>query len=65
MPVDDTMTIDVYDDACKATLGAGLAADNPTDLNRDCVTGLEDIAVMALAWLVDNSLTAPVAKPQM
>ncbi|MCH8121198.1 MAG: hypothetical protein IIC00_15930 [Planctomycetes bacterium] len=61
-PVPDSIRIDVYDDACKATIGEGLAADNPTDLNGDCVTGLEDLAVMALAWLNDNGLAAPVLK---
>jgi len=62
-PVTDAMRIDVYDDACKAAIGKGLAADNPGDFDGNCVTGLEDVAVMALAWLNDNGLTVPVAKP--
>lgn len=57
-----TMTIDVYDDACKAAIGKGLAADNPTDLSGDCVTGLEDFAVLASTWLNDNALTAAQPK---
>jgi len=61
-PVQDTMTIDVYDDACKAAIGKGLAADNPTDIDGNCITGLADFAVMATKWLTDNALTAPVAK---
>ena len=61
--VQDTMTIDVYDDACKATLGAGKRADNPTDIvGDDCITNFEDFAAMAKKWLVDKSLTAPVVK---
>ncbi len=63
VPVQDTMTIDVYDDACKATLGAGKRADNPTDIaGDDCITNLEDFAVMAAKWLNDTGLTAPVPK---
>jgi hypothetical protein len=54
------MTIDVYDDACKATIGAGLAGDNPTDIDGNCITGFGDLAVMAAKWLNDNALTEPV-----
>jgi hypothetical protein len=61
-PVTNTMTIDVYDDACKAAIGAGLAADNPTDLDGNCITDLKDLAIMLATWLTDTSLTAPVAK---
>jgi len=57
---EDTMTIDVYDDACKATIGAGLAADNPTDFDENCITGFGDIAEMAKKWLIDNALTEAV-----
>jgi len=60
-PVEDTMTIDVYDDACWAAL-MGLSRLDPADFNRDCIVSLEDIAVMAAKWLIDNSSTAPVAK---
>ena len=55
----DTMTINVYDDACKATIGAGLAADNPTDLDGNCITDLRDLAVMTATWLNDTGLTEP------
>ncbi len=59
---EDTMTIDVYDDACKATIGAGLAADNPTDFDENCITGFGDLAVMAAKWLTYNALTEPIPK---
>jgi hypothetical protein len=58
----DTMTIDVYDDACAAAIGKGLTADNPTDLDRNCITNFDDFALMATTWLDDNSLTVPVPK---
>ena len=60
--VSGTMTIDVYDDACKASSGNGheYAA---TDFDGDCITTLGDFAVMAEAWLVDYTLTEPVEKP--
>ncbi len=60
--VTDTMTIDVYDTACKAAIGKGLAADNPTDFDGNCITGLEDLAEVATKWLNDTRLTEPVAK---
>ena len=62
-PVADTMTIDVYDNSCRAALGAGLAAENPTDLDANCITDLRDYAVLAAKWLVDQALTAPIPKP--
>ena len=60
--VQDTMTIDVYDDACQAAIGMGLAADYPADFDRNCIINFDDFALMATAWLDDNSLTAPVPK---
>jgi hypothetical protein len=63
LPVTDTMTIDVYDTACKAAIGTGLAADNPTDFNADCTTNLKDLAEIAKKWLNDKSLSEPVVKP--
>ncbi len=59
----DTMTIDVYSDACAASrLGGGLSAD--TDIAGDnCTTGLEDLALALAAWLDDTQLTTPIAKP--
>jgi len=60
--VQDTMAIDVYDDACQAAIGMGLAADYPADFDRNCVINFDDFALMATAWLDDNSLTEPVPK---
>jgi len=60
--VKDAVRIDVYDDACKAAIGKGLAADNPGDFDENCITGFEDLAVMATKWLTGNALTAPVPK---
>jgi hypothetical protein len=63
-PVTDTMEIDVYEDACSASrLALGLAADNIADIDSNCITDLEDFVEMALTWLVDYTLTAPVEKP--
>ena len=61
-PVEDSMTIDVYDDACKATIGKGLAVDNPADFDENCITGFEDLAVMASTWLDSEVLQAPIPK---
>ncbi len=59
----DTMTIDVYSDACAASrIGGGLSAD--TDITGDtCKTDLEDLALALAAWLDDSKLTTPIAKP--
>ena len=59
---EDTMTLDVYDTACKGAIGNGLSADHPTDLDGNCITNLADFAVMATIWLTENALTEPVAK---
>jgi hypothetical protein len=62
-PVEDTLTIDVYDDPCQVSIfGLSLDADNPLDYNKDCIVNLKDAAVMASKWAVDNSLTEPIAK---
>ncbi len=60
-PVTDTMTIDVYANECMAAIGTG--ADDPGDVDEDCMTNLKDIAEIAAAWLDVYSLTAPFAKP--
>ena len=61
--VQDTMTIDVYDDACLAArIGKGLATNHPTDLDGNCITNLGDLAVMVTKWLNDTGLTGPVVK---
>lgn len=61
-PVESSMTIDVYDDACKAALGAGTTTIGPADFNANCLIGLEDFAQMAAAWLVDFTLIEPIEK---
>jgi len=61
-PVKDIMTIDVYDDGCKAAIGAGLAADNPADFDENCITDFGDLAETAATWLTDHALTE--AEPQ-
>jgi len=61
-PVTDTMTIDVYDDACLAALDLGLAVIDPTDLDENCITNFVDFALLATTWLDDYTLTEPVAK---
>ncbi|GAG08678.1 unnamed protein product [marine sediment metagenome] len=59
---EDTMTIDVYDDACLAAEAVGTVVFDPTDVDENCITNFEDFAVMATTWLVDYTLTAPVTK---
>ena len=61
-PIKDTMTIDAYDDACKAAIGKGLAADNPTDLDGNCITNFRDVALMTVTWLNGTGLTTPVSQ---
>jgi hypothetical protein len=61
-PVTDSMTIDVYDDACVAALDLGLTTIDTTDLDENCITAFPDFAVMAATWLDDYALTEAVAK---
>jgi hypothetical protein len=61
-PVEDTMTIDVYDDSCEAAKGIGAVEFDLTDLDENCITNLADFAELAATWLVDYILTAPVPK---
>jgi hypothetical protein len=59
-----TMTIDVYEDACQmARIGEGKAADNPGDVDGNCITDFKDVALMAILWLTDSKLTSPTPKP--
>jgi hypothetical protein len=59
----DTVTINVYDDACQAAVGAGLQAENPSDIDGDCYTDIHDLAAMALTWLEDQNPIEPFVKP--
>ena len=53
---------DPNDDACLAAIGEGLAANNPTDFDGNCITDANDLAELATKWLNDTGLTGPVAK---
>ena len=59
--ITSSMTIDVYDDACAAA-AVGTMVYDVSDFNRDCVTDLEDISMMAAAWLYDYKITAPAVQ---
>jgi len=61
-PVTDTMTIDVYDDACLAAKAVGPVELDPTDIDGNCITNFADFAVMATTWLDDYTLIAPEPK---
>ncbi|MCF7954621.1 MAG: hypothetical protein K9M75_02350 [Phycisphaerae bacterium] len=61
--ITDTITIDVYDDACTAGIAAGVAVFDKTDMDGNCITDLADFAVLADDWLEDYAITAPVDKP--
>lgn len=43
-----SMMVDVYDDICKASLASGSATIGPGDFNRDCITGLKDLSLIAV-----------------
>ena len=58
----DTMTIDLYDDGCKAANADGTLEYDSTDFNQDCNTDLEDLAELAAAWLSDYTTTVPIVK---
>jgi len=58
----DTMTMDVYDDACAASAGGGALSFDSTDFNTDCITDVLDLAQIAMNWLNDYSITASIVK---
>ena len=60
-PVEEAMTIDVYDDNCEAAKAVGTVFDE-TDFDANCITNLKDFAILALDWLSDYAITAPVPK---
>jgi len=62
MPVEASVEIDVYDDAC-AMARLALGADNPNDLDKDCDIDIDDLALMAGTWLNDKSIDAPAVSP--
>lgn len=58
-----SITIDVYDDDCSmAILGEGKGDANPTDLNGDCITDINDILILAAKWLDNKLLPGPIAE---
>ncbi len=62
-PVEESIEIDVYQDACemaKNGLNTPVAA---TDFNVDCITNLPDFAELASAWLDDYAATEAVERP--
>jgi len=62
-PVEESIEIDVYQDACemaKNGLNTPVAA---TDFNVDCITNLPDFAEFASAWLDDSAATEAVERP--
>ena len=62
-PVEDSMVIDVYDDACKMVrIGQGKGAYNPTDIDGDCITNLSDLSILAAEWLSGQGLPAAIWK---
>ena len=61
-PVRESMTIDVYDNACVAAIDLGLAEIDPTDMDENCITNFLDFVLMALTWLDDYALIEAVPK---
>lgn len=57
-PLEDSLTIDVYADACKALLNNDRASLDITDIDGDCVTEIDDLAEIASNWLDSYALTA-------
>jgi len=55
--ITDSMTIDVYDTACQATISVGLQDENPGDVDKNCVTNIDDLKLLAEAWLTDSDLS--------
>jgi hypothetical protein len=62
MDMIDYVTIDLYDDACKAAAATDLFTYDVGDFNLDCKTNLEDFGMMAAKWLVDYSITEAKSK---
>jgi hypothetical protein len=63
-PIEDTMTVDVYETPCFAAIAAGKTADYVADYNGDCIINLADFAAMiAPYWADDYALTVPIPTP--
>jgi hypothetical protein len=61
--ISDSMTIDVFNDACATAIFVGAELDE-TDIDGegDCVTNLADFAWLAATWLDDYTATGPITK---
>jgi len=55
----DTVTINVYADACEAARSLPDYQPFPGDLNGDCTVDDLDLAILQEDWLKNNSLTEP------
>jgi len=55
----DTITINVYNDGCRAARSLPDYEPFPGDLNGDCKVDDLDLAILQEDWLKDNSLTEP------
>lgn len=50
--INDIVTIDVYDNSCKAAEAVGgTVTFDPADFNKDCIIDINDLSIMAEAWL--------------
>jgi len=61
-PVEASVIIEVYNDACDMAVNGEGATISKTDLNADCITDIRDLAEMAAEWLVDISSPGPLPK---
>lgn len=59
--VSDTITINVYTDACQAAR-TGMVTLYAADMVVDCKINLADLAVISGDWLVDYNLAVPAAR---
>jgi len=57
---EDSMTIDLYDDACLAARAVGPVVIDETDIDENCITDFADFALMAATWLDDYTLTEAI-----
>ena len=63
MTFEDKIGLDVYDNACKAGIAAGLVTFDKSDLDGNCITNLADLAILAQEWMADYAITAAQVKP--
>jgi hypothetical protein len=56
----DTVTVNVYTDACAAAQAQGGYTKDAGDLDNDCDVDIIDFGIMAADWLDSTALTAPL-----